>query len=252
VHEMGQARHKALPGFVAVAAAVALGTAMGSSRAASASPPPPELMARLAEYAARLDSMRTHASYHVEGELSTLDRSGKPDSRKAMDARVDTDGKTPRLVVLHYTEDGEDKTADARQKALEREEKRRKEKKDKTRLRIPILATEQPRYVFDQVEVDPAEPFRVKLSFVPRVQGDDTIEGSAWVDTRSGSLLSAGFKMSKTSMFVDYVHFTVEFGESTPLGTAPSTVHVEGQGGILFFRKRFQGTARVHDYTIVP
>ena len=72
------------------------------------------------------------------------------------------------------------------------------------------------------------------------------------MDSRTGSLISAGFKLSKTSMFVDYVHFTVEFGETTALGPAVSKIHVEGQGGILFFRKRFRGTARVSDYAFVP
>ena len=206
-------------------------------------------MARLADYAARLDSMRTHASYSVDGQLETLDRVGKPDSLKAMKARVEADGTTAKLAVITYTEDGEDKTDDARKKARERDEKRKKEKK---RIRIPILATEQSRYVFDQIDVDPADASHVKISFVPRAPDDDTIEGFAWVDARTGSLISAGFKLSQTSMFVDYVHFTVEFGESTQLGSAVSTVLVEGQGGILFFRKRFRGTAKVSNYAIVP
>jgi len=206
-------------------------------------------MTRLADYAARLDSMRTHASYSVDGQLETLDRGGRPDSLKTMTARVDADGTTSRLNVIRYTEDGEDKTDDAQKKAREREAKRKNEKK---RIRLPILATEQPRYVFDQLEVDAADPSRVKIAFVPRAPEDDTIEGSAWVDARTGSLISVGFKLSRTSMFVDYVHFTVEFGESTRLGSAVSTVLVEGQGGILFFRKRFRGTAKVSDYALVP
>jgi hypothetical protein len=243
---MGLEQHKATLCFVAV---LAIAVAVGVPRAASAAPPEPELMARLAHYAARLDSMRTHASYSVDGQLETLDRAGKPDSVKAMKARVDADGTTAKLTVIEYTEDGEDKTNDARTKARERDERRKKENK---RFRIPILAAEQPRYVFDQIEVDSADPSRVRISFVPRAPEDDTIEGSAWVDARAGSLISAGFKLSRTSMFVDYVHFTVEFGESTRLGSAVSTVLVEGQGGILFFRKRFRGTARVSNYAVVP
>jgi hypothetical protein len=233
-------------GFVVALTALA---AVGISRPASAAAPDPALMVRLAEYSARLDSMRTHASYAIEGQLETLDRSGKPDSLKTMKARVDADGTTAKLNVIHYTEDGEDKTEDARKKARERDEKR---KKDKKRLRIPTLASEQPRYVFDEVEVDSSDPSRVKISFVPKSPEEDTVEGSAWVDSRTGAFISAGFKLSKTSMFVDYVHFTVEFGESTRLGPAVSTVLVEGQGGILFFRKRFRGTAKVSDYTILP
>ncbi len=238
-------QHKATPGLVAVLAAA---VQLGSPPAAAASPPSPDLMVLLADYAARLDSMRTHASYRFEGELSTLDRAGEPDSVKAMKARVDGDGKTARLTVIQYTEDGEDKTSDAQKKAREREAR----KKEKAQIRIPMLASEQPRYVFDQLESDPTDPSRVKISFSPRTPQDDTIEGSAWVDARTGSLISAGFKLSKTSMFVDYVHFTVEFGEATALGPAVSKIHVEGQGGLLFFRKRFRGTARVSDYSLLP
>jgi hypothetical protein len=243
---MGGEQRKVARGFTLALAAAAV---MVASRAASAAAPEPELMARLAEYAARLDSMRTHASYNFDGHLETLDRAGQPDSKKTMTARVNADGTTATLDVFKYTEDGEDKTQEARQKAREREEKRKKEKKH---IRIPLLATEQPRYVFDQVEVSPSDPSRVKISFVPRAPDDDTVEGSAWIDATTGSLISVGFKLSKTSMFVDYMHFTVEFGETTKLGPAVSRVGVEGQGGILFFRKRFRGTAKISDYAIVP
>jgi hypothetical protein len=205
-------------------------------------------MDRLAAYAARLDSMRTRASYRFDGELLTLDRAGKADSRKAMTGRVDADGKLSRLTVLSYTEDGEDKTADAQKKAADNE----KRKRDKPRIRLPILADEQARYVFDQVGRDAADPSRVEISFVPRDPASDTIEGKAWVDAQTGSLLSAGFKLSKPSTFVDYVHVTVVFGESTPLGAAISTVEVEGQSGFLFFHKRFHGSARVDGYAIAP
>jgi hypothetical protein len=212
-------------------------------------------MAKLAVYASHFESMRTHASYTVEGRLETLDRHDKADSVKTMKARVDADGVRTHLVVMHYTEDGEDKTEDAQKKAREREEKRDKEReseKGKKHLRIPLLAEEQPRYSFDQVETDANDPMRVRIAFAPKVPAEDTIEGSAWVDARTGSLLSAGFKLTRTPMFVDYVHFTVEFGVPTALGPAVSSVVVEGQGGVLFFRKRFRGTATLCDYTILP
>jgi hypothetical protein len=205
-------------------------------------------MARLADYAARLDSMRTHASYRFEGELSTLDRDGKTDSVKAMKARVDADGRATHTTIFSYTDDGEDKTQYAQKKAIDREKK----KPDKPKVRLPILADEQQRYVFDQVETDAADPARVKVTFVPRTPGSDTIEGSAWVNAKTGALLSAGFKLSKPSMFVDYVHFSVEFGDTTSLGPAISSIEVDGRSGFLFFHKRFHGKAVVHDYAIVP
>jgi hypothetical protein len=212
-------------------------------------------MAKLAVYASHFETMRTHASYTVDGHLETLDRHDHADSVKTMKARVNADGARTHLVVMHYTEDGEDKTEDAQKKAQEREEKRDKERdkdKDKKHLRMPLLAEEQPRYTFDQVEVDAKDPMHVRIAFAPKVPADDTIEGTAWVDARTGSLISAGFKLNKTPTFVDYVHFTVEFGAPTDLGPAVSSVVVEGQGGILFFRKRFRGTATLSDYHLLP
>jgi hypothetical protein len=227
------------------------GLAAGSaSTRALAAPPSPELMARLAAYGANFEAMRARVSFAVEGRIETLDRAGRTDAVKEMRARVEGDGHDTRLVVLKYTEDGEDKTADAETKARERAAER-KSRPDKKRIRIPILAAEQARYVFDQVEVDRADPSRVRIAFVPKTPADDTIEGSAWVDARTGAPISAGFKISKTPMFVDYVHFTVEFGAQTALGAAVSSVVVDGDGGVLFFRKRFHGTATLSDYHLL-
>src|SRR5579872_6508107 len=117
-----------------LAAAVAAAASLVSGPSAHAQPPPPEVMARLADYAARLDSMRTHASYRFEGELSTLDRNGAPDSVKAMKARVDADGRATHTTILSYTDDGEDKTQYAQKKAIDREKKR----PDKPKVRLPI------------------------------------------------------------------------------------------------------------------
>jgi hypothetical protein len=231
-----------------IAATLAAMASLAASPTAAAQPPAPEVMSRLADYAARLDSMRTHASYRFDGELSTLDRHGEPDSRKTMSGRVDADGKAAHTTVIRYTEDGEDRTSYAQKKAAEREGR----KPDKPRVRLPILADEQARYVFDQVETDAAVPSRVKITFVPKAPASDTIEGSAWVDSQTGALISAGFKLSKPSTFVDYVHVSVAFEGTTTLGPAISSVEVDGQSGFLFFHKRFRAKALVHDYAIVP
>jgi hypothetical protein len=231
-----------------VLAGVVLATILFVARVALAEPPAPELMARLALQAAHFETMRTHASYTVDGWLETLDGKGKPSSVKQMSGRMTADGKSARLIVKKYTEDGADKTEEAQRKARERGENRGAVRG----LRMPVLAEEQPRYVFDQVEADQADPARVRIAFVPKVREADTIEGSAWVDTRTGGLISAGFKLSKTPMFVDFVHVTVEFGRMTVLGPAISKVDIEGKGGLLFFRKHFRASADLSDYVIVP
>jgi hypothetical protein len=233
------------PALIAAAALVA------APRAASAAAPPPDLMARLATYGAGFESLRTHASYTIDGRMETLDGDGKPNSVKQMKARVEADGMNVKFIVDRYIEDGEDKTADAQKQALKRAQEHKSDP-DKKRFRIPVLADEQPRYAFDQVEVDARDPAVVRITFVPKVATDNTIEGSAWVDSRTGALLSAGFKISKPPVFVDYVHVTLEFGAPTPMGPAVSKVIADGNGGLLFFRKRFHLAATLSDYHLSP
>ncbi len=218
-------------------------------RQARAEPPSPDLMARLAASAAHIDLMRTHACYDVEGRLEGFDGDGDTNSVKEMKAHVEADGTHTKVTVLSYTEDGEDKTSEGQKTAKENADKRKDPKK---MLHMPTLGSEQPRYIFDQVETDPVHPERVRITFTPKVPSDNTFEGSGWVDTKTGTVISAGFKLSVTPMFVDFVHFTVEFGAKTALGPAVSSVNVEGKGGFLFFRRHFRGAAQVSGYRMVP
>ncbi len=221
---------------------------------ALAAPPSPSVMAKLARHAAGFEEMKTHESYSLGGTLQTLAASDAADSTKAMTARVTADGKRTHFSVLKYTEDGEDKTDEARAKAAEHDRKKALQKPDakkKRDLKMPFLKSEQARYVFDQVETDALAPSRVRITFVPKETADDTVEGSAWVDTKTGTVLSTGFKLSKLPSFIDYVHVTVEFGTPTAFGPAPSVVKVTGRGSFLFLKKRFRGEATLSDYALV-
>jgi hypothetical protein len=225
---------------------VVLVVSLAFPRVARAQPPSPDLMARLAVHAAGFEAMKTRASYAVDGKLERIDGDGNADSVREMQAQVDADGGEVHVRIVKYVEDGRDKTDEARKKA-------RDDKDDDDRdLKMPFLRGEQPRYTFDQIEADRADPARVRIAFVPRARADDTIEGSAWVDTRTGTVLSAGFKLSKTPMFVDYVHITLEFGAPTSLGPAVSKVQMVGRGGLLFLRKRFRAAATLSDYRVSP
>jgi hypothetical protein len=221
-------------------------------RVAYADPPSPELMTKLGNYALRFDRQRTHASYAVSGHLDMLDGEGKVDETKDLVGHVDADGERARLTVISYTEDGKDKTEDGIKEAREAAEREKKKKASGKELKMPTRPEEQARYVFEQTEVDAKDPTHVRISFVPKERGEDTVEGSAWVDAVTGAPISAGFKLSKTPIFVDYIHFSVEFGVSTSLGPAVSKVVVDGKGGILFYRKHFHASALLSDYRILP
>jgi hypothetical protein len=237
------------PLLAAIGASGALALIPSMARTARAEAPAPELLARLARHAEAFEAMRLRASFAIDGRLERLDGDGKVDGVKEMKARIDADGKKARFIVVKYVEDGEDKTDDARRDARERETK--KDPDDKP-IRMPFLAAEQPRYTFDVVERDRADPARVRITFTPRTPEKDTIEGSAWVDERTARVLSAGFKLSRPGTFVDFVKVTLRFEADTTLGPAVSTLSFEGSGGVLFIRKRFRGSATFSDYRIAP
>jgi hypothetical protein len=220
-----------------------------AAQSASAEPPSEALMKRLAVHAASFEAMRTQASYAAQGKLEQLDGDGKVSGTKEMHARVEADGTRAKFVVLSYFEDGTDKTEDAKKDAKDRAEKKDPDK-EKRQIRMPFLASQKGRYVFDVAEKDKADPSRVRITFVPVTKDESTIEGSAWVDERAGTVLSAGFKVSRTSMWIDYMHIQVEFGAPTPLGPAVSKVTLDGKGGILFLRKHFRAEATLTDYKI--
>ena len=223
-----------------------------AGKTARADPPSPELMAKLAAYADQFDAQRARASYAIDGRLNVLDGDGKLDSWQELKARVVGNGAGyPNVTIDRFVEDGHDKTADMAQKARESSAKRAKRRAEGKELKMPIRSDTQSRYVFDQVETDDSVS-RARVTFVPKTPADDTVEGSAWVDTSNGTVISAGFKLSRTPMFVDFVHFSVEFGEQTSLGPAVSKLKVEGAGGFLFFRKHFVGTATLSSYRIAP
>jgi hypothetical protein len=234
--------------FLAAILAIAL-----TERPAQAQPPPRDLMARLGAYAERFEKIRTRASYVVDGELDSLDGSGHAESTKKGKAQITSNGKDSTFSILEYIDDGKNETEEAQRKLAERRaEEARHPPPPKRVWRMPFHPGEQPRYCFDVVEVDPKDPNHVRISFVPKIREDDTIEGSAWVDVPTGTLLSAGFKLSRPPALVSAVAVRMTFGAHTALGPAPSHIEVDAHGGFLFFHKRYHGEATLSQYHLAP
>jgi hypothetical protein len=237
----------------AVAAAFGVAVALGPGfvPTARAEPPSPELMAKLTAYADTFQAMRTRASVTISGTLHVCDGAGNVQSTTTMTVRAEGHPNYSKFHVLQYVEDGVDKTEEAKHKPPAGPPGTQAPRSSKP-LRIPLLPRDQPLYTFDVVEVDRADPARLRVAFAPKHKADDTIEGSAWVDSRTGQLISVAFKLDKTPTFVDFVNVVIEFGETTSLGPAISKVKVDAEGGFLFFRRKFHGVARFTDYSITP
>jgi hypothetical protein len=232
-----------------VAAAIALAWAASGERIAAAQPPDAELLARLGKQATSFESLFKRATFKVHVVLEELDGDGKVASRKTVSSHVEATGAKRHHVVDSCTKDGEDCKAKEQERVNKQEAE--PDDDDDDDMRSPFLPAEQPRYTFDQVAGDSTDPARVKISFSPKSLDKHTVEGSAWVDTNAGAVVSAAARLVKTPMFVDWVHVTVELGAPSPLGPAPSKLTFEGQGGFLFIvHKHFRAEVVLSDYRV--
>lgn len=211
---------------------------------------PAELMAGLAQHAARFEEMKRRGAFTMTGRMEEVDRDGRASDTKELKFRsTPTPIPMDRITsVLRYVENGEDKTADAQKRASARRAKRLKDpdrqaEERKRDLKLPFLATEQARYVFSLVEREAAQPSRVRVAFVPKTPAEDAIKGSAWVDENEREVLSVGFSLSRNPTFIDHVAITIVFGLPSELGRAPSQLTFDGRGGFLLIRKHYRGTA---------
>lgn len=232
-------------------AGLVLGLALVTG-SAGAEDPLVVLLPKLAVSSARLEAMWKGATYTVSGRMENVSSDGAASDPKEGTFRVVGDGSNPpKVEVVRYTEDGKDKTDEAREKAAERA-KNRKPKKPDEEVHMPFLGTEQGKYDYKVGESDPRDPARVRVYFTPRWPAQNLLVGSAWVDSRTGDVLSMGASPSKTPAFVDYLRVTIEFGEATPMGPAPSKIAFEGSAGFLFLKKKFRGSATLSGWQARP
>ena len=229
----------------------ALGAVIFAARTVGAEPPAPELMTKLAATSAGFDSVRKRATFAIDTRIETLDGDGHVTGVETISEHVVRDGVSTHVVVVNATKDGKDWTGQARREEAEKQAANAKDEK-RGRLDIPFLASEQSHYAFDVVEADPNNPAHVRIAFTPKDPDSHSVEGSAWVDRNAGQFLSAGLKVSKPGMFVDYLRVTLEVGAMTELGPALSRITFDGRGGFLFIHKHIRGSVVFSDYKVAP
>lgn len=210
--------------------------------AMATTPVPAQLMTGLAAHAQKFEDMKKRGGFLFSGKLEEIEKDGKVGDTKEIVVRYTPrpDPPSPITEVIKYLENGADKTDEAKKKAEERKAKPKKKDRDKD-IHLPFLASEQARYTFGLAEK--TADGRARIVFRPLEPAEDAIKGSAWVDEKSGEVLSMGFSFSKNPMFIDHVEIQIVFGMATPLGRAPSQIAFDGKGGLLVIRKHYRGQA---------
>lgn len=205
------------------------------------------LLTRLGAHAERFERMKAKASFTLTGHLDEVESDGSASGTKEMVVRFTATGGVPKRDVLRYTEDGKDKTSEAREKAV----KKPSGKKARD-FHLPFLASERARYTFSLVERDVTQPSHARIAFVPKIPAEDAFKGSAWVSETDGEVLSMGFSPSKNPTFVDHIDATLLFGLPTALGRAPSRLTFDARGSFLFLKRRYRGWATITDPLLAP
>lgn len=207
----------------------------------------PELLGRVGQHASRLEQMEKRASFMLRGHMDELDGKGQLKAKKELVVRV-TATPTERITeILSYLEDGADKTKEAREK-----QKRDAEEKEDPNKKfvLPFSPGAQGRYRFTLAERDGKAPGRVRVSFHPLVRASNAYAGAAWIDVASGEILTMGLSPTKTPLFVDQIEVQVLFENQTSLGRAPSEISFQAEGGLLFIRKHYRGSATLTEAKI--
>jgi len=205
------------------------------------------LLGRVGQHAERLQQMEKRGSFLLRGRMEELDGQGRVDGEKQLVLRVTATPSERITEILSYLEDGADKTNEARDK---HKKDSSKPEDPKSKFILPFLPAAQHRYQFTLEERSTKDPNRARVAFKPTERALNTYVGSAWVDLVSGEILTLGLSPTKNPMFVDYIEVQVRFENQTALGRAPSALSFEARGSLLFFKKRYRGSATLTDAKI--
>ncbi|HEX5754153.1 MAG TPA: hypothetical protein VFZ09_48675 [Archangium sp.] len=148
--------------------------------------------------------------------------------------------------VLQARKDGEDAT-EALRKDLEERQRKGEVRTAFNSVNLPFAASYLAQHRFSLAGPDPREPHTLRLRFEPRA--DDTRapsvhKGEAVVDPSSGQLLRLVYSPTELPDMADRVDVRMDFRAQPGVGQVLDTLHVDAEGGFLFYKKHLRITAR--------
>jgi len=216
---------------------------------------PDELLKKAAESDARLVRLYKEGAVTMSSRVEELDKEGKVQHTQEMVLRLSHQDGKPQGEVVRATKDGKDITAEERDKLAEQrarggaDGKSGPGKRGRMELSTPFGAEAQPKYAFRLLGPDARDASLVRVGFGPRgKKAEDIWTGEAVVDPGSGAVKWMKQRPSDLPAFVDRLEMVLEFGAATAEGSAISAIHMEGEGGLPFFKKRFRVVTRFSDY----
>jgi hypothetical protein len=195
------------------------------------------LLDRLEAHETKLAAIYENGAFTVTSVIQNLDRSGKATSTTDVETRVTHEKGDRTEQIIRKIENGKDVTPKAPTKVD-------KEHRKKEAFVLPFAKSERAKYRFTRKGPD-------VIAFEPAGKRSTSVwKGEATVDPVQGHVLEIRAKPSKNPFFVDKVSMVLELGLDTKIGPTPSKLSVDGEGGMLFYRKRIRIRTEFSDYVL--
>ncbi|MBC8645712.1 MAG: hypothetical protein H7X85_01005 [Thermoanaerobaculia bacterium] len=221
--------------------------------------PAQDLPALLEGLAKHQDAVRPvyDAGFTMTTRTEELDKKGRAESTTESVERITTvNGKQEREIV-RAVRDGKDVTQEQRRRRAERKAAAAKAGEGSGSRRNltmsvfnPFARDEQAKYRFTLAGADPAVPGGVLIRFEPKgAPSDQTNTGEAVVDTALPAPVRIRYRPSVTKKPIQKIAFDLLFATPSPRGPVLSSFSIEGEGGVLFVKKRFRSKTTFSDYS---
>jgi hypothetical protein len=164
-------------------------------------------------------------------------------SQERVDRVTVRDGQQ-RREILQARKDGQDATA-AMRKDLEERQRKGQGRADFNSVNLPFASSYLAQHRFSLAGRDPKDPRRLRLRFEPRADKAPYVhKGEALVDPSTGQLIRLNYSPSELPNMAHRVEVRMDFRTWPGVGQVLDTLHVDAEGGLLFYRKHLRITAR--------
>jgi hypothetical protein len=180
----------------------------------------------------------------VTVRVEELDGDGNIKHAEERVDRFTVKGGQQHREILQASKDGQDATESMR-KELEERQRKGEVRTEFNSVNLPFAASYLGRHRFSLAGPDPKDPGKLRLRFEPRADPAPSVhKGEALVDPGTGQLLRLDYSPTELPHMADRVDVRMDFRPQPGVGQVLDTLHVDAEGGLLFYRKHLRVTAR--------